>query len=310
MNRRHKTTLTASLVLVASLGAVVAMLHPLQRAQFSAGGEDVLYIPSARALRGMSLGYTGLAADIYWTRAVQYFGRGHLQQTSSYPLLAPLLRLTTDLDPKLVVAYQFGSIFLAQDPPEGAGDPDAAVALVERGIQANPDNWRLYLSLGFIHYQQRHDLQAAAAAFERGSRVPGANPALRTLAAIVIQQGGDAQKAAILWRAIYDTSADKLIQKNARNHLIALQVDADVTQLETLVRDFQQRTGRLPSNFAEMAAAGWLRGIPRDPHGDPYKLMPDGRVEVETPSRLPFITKGLPLGSKSSLGLGVPIPPH
>jgi len=69
----------------------------------------------------------------------------------------PLLEITTTLDPHLIVAYEFGSIFVAQQPPEGAGQPDTAVALVERGIRQNPGEWRLYYHLGFIHYLERHD---------------------------------------------------------------------------------------------------------------------------------------------------------
>jgi hypothetical protein len=308
MKLRHKVSVIASGVLVVCIATAAAMLRPLERSQhvIDDRSKDVLYVPSARAIRGMSLGYSGLAADIYWTRAVQYFGKGHQESATSYPLLAPLLELTTELDPKLTVAYQFGSIFLVPPPPAGAGQPDKAVELVERGIKADPDNWRLYLSLGFIHYQYRHDIPAAIAAFERGSQVRDAHPALKILAATVAQQGGDEQKAAMLWRAIYDTTKDQLIRKNAIDHLLALQVDASVTQLEAVVHEFEQRNGRLPSNFAELVASGWLRGVPLDPTGEAYKLMPDGRVEVEDPSRLRFITKGLPPGQKA--GTAIPLP--
>lgn len=308
MKSRRKVSLIASGVLVVCMATAAAMLRPMERSQHLGDdrSKEVLYIPSARAIRAMSLGYTGLAADIYWTRAVQYFGKGHQESATSYPLLSPLLELTAELDPKLTVAYQFGSIFLVPPPPAGAGQPDKAVQLVERGIKADPNSWRLYLSLGFIHYQYRHDIPAAIAAFERGSRVPGAHPALKILAATVAQQGGDEQKAALLWRAIYDTTSDKIIKKNASEHLIALQVDAAVMQLEALVRDFEQRNGRLPSNFGELVASGWLRGVPLDPTGEPFKLRPDGHVEVEDASRLPFITKGLPPGQKPHTAIPVP----
>ncbi len=38
-----------------------------------------------------------------------------------------------------------------------------------------------------------------------------------------------------------------------------------------------------------------------DPDGHPYKLMPDGRIEVQDPKDLYFITKGLPPGMESPL---------
>ncbi len=105
-------------------------------------------------LKRLSLGYDGLLADIYWTRAVQYFGGKHYEGAEHYDLLAPLLEITTALDPHLIVAYEFGSNFLAPKPPNGAGMPERAVALAEFGIQNNPNEWRSVLRPG-IHLLQR-----------------------------------------------------------------------------------------------------------------------------------------------------------
>src|SRR5579864_9089670 len=74
--------------------------------------DEVLYLPSGKTIKKLSLGYSSLLADIYWTRAVQYFGAQHIGSAAHYELLAPLLDITTDLDPNLIVAYDTGSIFL------------------------------------------------------------------------------------------------------------------------------------------------------------------------------------------------------
>ena len=36
--------------------------------------EEALYWPSGKVLKALSLGHYGLIADIYWMRAVQYYG--------------------------------------------------------------------------------------------------------------------------------------------------------------------------------------------------------------------------------------------
>src|SRR5262245_13760588 len=171
--------------------------------------EEILYIPSSKALKRMSLGYSGLLADIYWTRAVQYFGGKHEvdmfgdkaeQGSTRYDLLYPLLDITTDLDPNLIPAYQNGSIFLTLS---GARQPDKAVALLEKGIRANPEYWRLYFTLGFIHYQDRQDYKAAQEAFERGSEVPGALPWMKVMAARMAEHGRDINTAIELWKGVY-----------------------------------------------------------------------------------------------------------
>src|ERR1700749_1476039 len=169
--------------MMAMLGGAVGALRAVEQSRPQSNLEDVLYIPSAKALRRMSLGYDGLLADIYWTRAVQYFGWKHKHHSREYPLLYPLLAITTQLDPHLIVAYRFGATFLAQQPPDGAGEPGLAVQLIESGIKANPDEWHLYYDLGFVYAMNLGNSEAAAQAFDQGSKLPHTHPFLKILAA-------------------------------------------------------------------------------------------------------------------------------
>lgn len=300
MRPSRRVTAAAAGVLVVSLLSVALMVQSLDRLRAAATLEEVLYIESPEALKRLSLGYTGLMASIYWTRVVQYFGSRHLVRAEHYDLLLPLLEITTALDPHLLPAYKFGSIFLSQQPPEGAGLPDKAVELIERGIRENPQEWQLHYYLGFIHFQERGDYAAAARAFERGAEIPGAHPWLRVMAAAVAQYGGDIETARFLWTHIYEQTDDQFIKANAVKRLRALQVDEDVPKLEALAAEYQRRTGRMPSSFLDLVRAGWLRSLPVDPIGLPYQLMPDGRVEVQSPEELPFIRHGLPPGEEPS----------
>jgi hypothetical protein len=244
----------------------------------------------------MSLGYDGLLADIYWTRAVQYFGSKHHEGSHHFDQLAPLLEITAILDPHLLVAYEYGANFLAPKPPNGGGMPERAIELEEFGIHNNPNEWRLYYNEGFIRYMEMKDYAGAAAVFARGSRVPNAHPFLAILAGKMAEHAGDQQMARMMWSTTYQTTKDNTVRANAAAHLRALQVDEDVTNLEALSGRYRQQTGRFPSSFSELQAADLLRGTPVDPLGHTYKLMPEGRVEVRVPDDLPFIQKGTPPG--------------
>ena len=90
---------------------------------------------------------------------MQYFGHRHYEHARTYNELAPLLEITTSLDPHLLPAYQFGASFLAPAPPNGAGEPERAVHLIRYGIDNNPGNWRLYYDLGFVYYTRVEGLQ-------------------------------------------------------------------------------------------------------------------------------------------------------
>ena len=300
MRGSRQVTVTASVVLLFSLASSAFLLRRLDQVRATATLEEVLYLNSPKWVKRLSLGYDGLLADIYWTRAVQYFGGHHVAAAKDYHLLSPLLEITTALDPKLTVAYQFGANFLAPKPPEGAGQPQKAVDLVEYGIRNNPDSWKLYYELGFIYYYMKPTEYAKAAeAFERGTKVPNAHPFLRVLAAQMAQHAGEIETSRMLWQAAYATTQDGQIRWNATEHLQALRVDEDVTRLEEVVAKYQQQTGKLPASMSDLERAGLIRGIPMDPTGRPYKLTSDGRIEVQDPDRILFITKGLPPGMAS-----------
>lgn len=289
-------TITCSVLLLLCMAGSVVTLRAVDAARPEATLEEVLYLPSPNVIKRLSLGYTGLLADIYWTRAVQYFGSKHYVRSKRYDLLYPLLDITTTLDPQLIIAYEFGSIFLSQEPPHGAGQPDLGVKLVQKGIDANPAYWRLYYSLGYIHYLERHDYEAAHDAFQKGSEIPGALPWMKVMSALMAQHGGDIGTARFLWTRIYEGSTDPQIRLNALKRLAALRVDEEVPQIEQLVQIYARRHGQLPSSWDDMIHDGLIRRTPTDPVDHPYILMDDGTVQVQDPESLPFITKGLPPG--------------
>lgn len=295
MRSRQRTTIVASICLVLSLAGSVFLLRGIDDIRPRANIEDALYIDSPKIVKRASLGFNGLMACIYWTRVVQYYGTRHIQHAKTYNELAPLLEIATALDPQLIPAYHFGASFLA--PAEGgAGQPERAIALMEYGIQHNPDNWRLYYDLGFVYYTELKDYKKAAEAFERGSKVPNAHPFLKLLAAQMSEHAGDFATARMLWTATYESSRESNIRENAVEHLRSIRVDEDVTNLQAAVERFQQANGRVPATLWELASAEHLRGIPVDPEGNPYEISADGQILVHNPDDFSFITKGLPPG--------------
>src|SRR5256712_7339252 len=223
MTASRQIKVVFSVLLIACMAGSVLLLRGLDRLRSHATLEEVLYSPSLKVMKRLSLGYDGLLADIYWTRAVQYFGNKLNVGAENFNLLAPLLEITTALDPHLVVAYEYGSNFLAPHPPNGAGMPDRAIKLDEFGIRNNPDEWRLYYDLGFIYYTELHDYAHAADAFSRGSRVPHAHPFLKILAGQMAEHAGDLQTPRALWGLTYDTAQGKTIRAHAAAPFRALQ---------------------------------------------------------------------------------------
>lgn len=247
---------------------------------------ETLYVSSGTALRHLSMGYDGLLADLYWIRVVQYFGRRRLAHAKRFNLLGPLLRVTTELDPHLLIAYRFGAIFLAEKSPEGASEPRQALQLVRRGIVANAAYWRLWQDLGFIYYWDLHDYKRAAAAFRTGSERPGAMVWMRAMAATVAAQGGEPQTSRALWSEIYRTAQTDSVRRSAVAHLEALKAEEDLSHLGTLVARYQKQYGSRPKSLRDLVRTGYLTGNPVDPSGAVYVLGPGAEVALGPASRI------------------------
>jgi len=276
------------LLLVLLLASAVGLQAMRERGgELPAGKGEVLYVRSPEALRRMSLSYHSLLADVYWIRAVQVYGGTKLGRMPdrSYGLLYPLLDLTTSLDPNFDVAYQFGALFLAEAPPGGPGRPDQAIALLEKGVRAQPEDWRLYQAVGFVHYWSYQDYAVAADWFKRASRLPGAPIWMEPLAAVTLAEGGNRTASRLMWQQVLRTAPDDWFRNEAERRLKQLDAMDQMDTLRRVVATFQARQGRPPADWAELMRAGYIRGTVADPTGVPYRLA-GGVVSLAPGSRL------------------------
>jgi hypothetical protein len=247
---------------------------------------DEVVVQSGKVVKWMSLEYAPFMADVYWTRAVQYYGAKRKQKDADVEMLWPLLDVTTTLDPQLIIAYRFGTIFLSAPAPRGAGRPDLAVELLQRGIQNNPAEWRLYQDLGFIYYWELKDYKKASEAFYEGSKNPASYVFMKVLAAKIAAEGESLETSSFIWRQVYDSSADPQVKKNAQAHLRILQTQFACREIDKVADEFEQRIHHRATQIKELVDAGMLKGVPRDPAGYPYELGEGGKAQVNLQSPL------------------------
>ena len=293
---------TVGAVVVAAVllgGAAAVQAAREQRVPPPPPSEDSLYLTSGTAVRRLTVGYSALAADLYWIRAIQYYGGVKLRfqkeqppaaqpggaPVEAYPLLYPLLDLTTSLDPWFNIAYRFGSIFLAEPYPGGAGRPDLAVTLLEKGLAARPDKWEYMQDIGFVHYWWRHDYRAASDWFARASTVDGAPWFLKSLAATTLAEGGDRQSSRTMWEAIRASAEIDWLRNDAERRLSQLDAADWIDQVQADVNR-ARAAGAPTSSWADLIRAGALRGVPVDPTRTPFELDPSGTVRLSRQSPL------------------------
>jgi hypothetical protein len=296
------------LLLVVGLGA----LYPMQRwvdetAAQPSMSEEALYVTSGKTIKKLSLGLEALAADIYWIRTVQYFGRKVIdsgQPLSSaaskdlrMDLLAPLLDIVVTLDPQHIPAYRFGAMFL----PER--DMPAAIGLLEQGISENPHEWRLYQDIGYIYWQEGNasfgEEQAVSYAksadwFDRGSGVPGAPWWMRDLGGLMKIKGGSREAARAVY-STYLTSDDQNVRAQAVERLKQLRSLDEVDAINAVLAQYKEQTGACPSDLRPLASRFRSMNLaindellPVDPDGFPYSYDPTKcQAELASESTVP-----------------------
>jgi hypothetical protein len=196
-----------------------------------------------------------------------------------------LIDITTELDPRLAIAYKYGATFLAEPAPIGAGRPREAIEVLEKGVAAMPDNWRMRQELGFFHFVFLHDAQKAAQILLEASRLPGAAFWLKNLAAMVLAKDGQRESSRAIWRQIYQQSEGPM-KDNALMHLEVLDAYDAAAAAEALVREFEGRKGRRPETLDELRSAGLARAPVVDGSGAPFQYDRErGTVRVSPESK-------------------------
>ena len=260
--------------------------------------EEQLYLTGTMAKR-ISLGFNGLAADWYWMRSLQYVGRKIIDVPDNVPidnlaqlnlnLLAPLIDISTTLDPEFIEPYQYAAVVLpAVDLPE-------AIRLTRKGIAANPNAWRLYQHLGYIYWQQR-DFQAAGEAYDQGSKLPGAPPWMVAMKAKMANEGGSRELAREIYGRMYEQAENAKVKEMARKRLLQLDSFDQRDGLRKVLAAYKTRVGRCPSSWKEVEPL--LRalrvevdstGAPLDPTGTAYVMVGDGcDLDVDPKSEVPY----------------------
>jgi len=252
--------------------------------------ERLLYLRSGQVADRLTLSFDALAADVYWIRTIQHYGRDLMAarrgrpRLDSYALLQPLLDLTTTLDPHFNIAYRFGAIFLAMEPPLGPGRADQAIALLEKGLAVSPDRWQYAYDIGFVHYFRTGDFDEAARWFRRASEMPGAPEWIAPFVAVTLVEGGRRQQAEEMLRQLLQ-SPERYIRDAATRGLLQIRALDAIDQLTAIVEAFAAERGTYPRAWSEIPM--FAAGPPADETGTPFVYDP-GTHEVSLGAESPL----------------------
>ena len=261
-----------------------------------------LYL-NGQTMKRVTLAFNGVASDWYWIRSLQYVGRkivayedaheGQFELTDlstlGLPLLPSLLKMSATLDPQFMEPYYYGAVVLPEI------DTQEAISLLNQGIAANPQEWRLYQHLGYI-YWQRHDYEKASQAYAAGSTIPGAPAWMAAMSARMTAEGGSRDAAREMYRHLFEASSDDAVKDMVTKQIMRLDSLDQRDIIRRALTAWAARSGRCVSTWRDVAAALQLVRLPLDPNtlapldpsGVPYDLAKGGcEVELAESSKVP-----------------------
>jgi tetratricopeptide (TPR) repeat protein len=240
-----------------------------------------------KRLKGFVFGMDGLVADWYFVRSLQYIGYKLVKKEGEINLddlrdlnprlLYPLLDSATDLDPHYMIAYSYGAIVLP------AIDPEKAIAIAKKGIANNPTQWRLHQYLGYVYWRLKQ-YDDAAAAFEDGSKVEGAPPFMRLMAAAMKSEGGSRATARTIYSQMLKESDDEAVRSTAEKNLMELDSLDERDAIDAALAEFRERSGRCAQSFAEITS---MLMSARLPNGREFRV--DAQRRLVDPTDAPYV---------------------
>lgn len=259
------------LAALCALGVVVARADARLRheAPVVDPAAELVYLPDARLLRPLVLGFDNVLADILWFRTINYFGQ-HYDSDRAYPWLARMCDLVTDLDPRAEHVYRFAGLIL----PWEAKEEDEGIRLLQKGVRALPESSILHFFLGITLYFFKDDYAAAAEELRLAAQLPNAPRGVAHMAAVLHARASGAETTIAFLREMYEQSDDPQLRRVIGRSLREAQVAADVERLSALVETYRERFGSPPASLDELVRARLLASVPRDPFGGVYRIDP------------------------------------
>jgi len=243
---------------------------------------------SPKVLKVMSLGYDEIVADIYWFRALQYFGNRDIQKKIKKPeVVYKYFDIITELDPKFVNAYRFGGMFLSDPLPLGFNRLDLGTLLYDKGRKHNPDNFRIPLEQGFQYYFYSDDKNKSAELFMEASEKPGLTEnrksSFKGMSASALRDGGNNDLAIIIWEDIYNNSTSEARKKFALLNIKELNTRKLENTLTEFANLYEKVYGNFPSDINDLLILNEVKKLPKD-HEDQDFYIDQENKSVKSPT--------------------------
>lgn len=256
-----KKRILICLLFAVCVAAVPALSFQMQ--EFSLREKQrFLFIPPAAYLEALRVNFRSFLADTYYIHGILAITDTFATYAEKVDWVQQYCRAAVVLDPKLIQAFFFGGMVIANDTESTR----KGIAFLEEGLRLVPGRWEIPYWLGFNRYTLGEYLEAAQL-YQSAALLPGAPNFLRSNQPMFYYKAGRAQMGLAYLEGLLETIKDPQQLEWIQVKITWLK---GIIALEEAVRQFQAGQGRLPENLEELVEKKVLKAMPQDPFGGGY----------------------------------------
>ena len=216
-----------------------------------------MYLPQKNSLHYFWLGNDGLAASSIWIKTATYVSRefSYRYGGRKFEWLRKLYNIAIDLDPRWQGACKLGAMLLSAV----GGDPDGALELLDKGIAANPDSWRLCYEAGLVCLLAPGRSADAAKYFRMATLRPGCPDVVRQVVPRIVAEAGRVDLAIYHARELAERYRGEAMGESMVKTLREFVSRQEERLLEGAVARFRERKGLRPGDLLDVRRAGMMR---------------------------------------------------
>lgn len=213
---------------------------------------DVLYVPPARQLQVMSLGYKEALADLVWVRALIF--SGERIGDNDVEAITRYVDAITGLAPRFHRPYLWGGITTVYGGSASVSREmvDQAIGIYRRGLEQYPESHELLYPLGMLLTHQvgstpgysareREALSREGIELIRKAAAFGADPLVRKYAATLVSEHAASDQLAIqFFEAQLAQAEDEAYRRLLRRKLAQLGADEALESAEQIRTAFRE----------------------------------------------------------------------
>jgi hypothetical protein len=190
-----------ALIVVAGIAAAASMQGRIGESNAERRKNDFRYTPDPRVMRVVAGGDRSTFADAVWLSMLPDMAQPFNDRALKKRWLAAATETITDIEPTFGTVYSYGAAHLTLIDK----NPDAAIKLLTKGIEKNPDCAGLHVALAMVYYEYKKDREKTIELLEKASTMSGIDSlSLAMLASMKVDAHDDFVAIAVWAKAVED----------------------------------------------------------------------------------------------------------